>query len=85
MVNRVFKDFMNYVKKKEKKIRDTEKKRVRIKKIISQNRNKLNILNRELKSLITNKKNDFVICRLLDYISTSFGITITRALKNYSY
>jgi len=56
MVNRAFKNFVNYLNSKEKKIRDTEKKRVRIKKTISQNRNKLNILNRELKSLITNKK-----------------------------
>jgi len=56
MVNCAFKNFVNYLNSKEKKIRDTEKKRVRIKKTISQNRNKLNILNRELKSLITNKK-----------------------------
>jgi len=62
MVNRQFKDLANIIKNinnSEKKIHNIEKKRTHIKKIISQNRNKINRLNRELKDIYKIMKNEF--------------------------
>lgn len=62
MVNRRFKKLANLQKDKnnsEKKIRNTEKVRELHKKIVSQKRNKLNRLNRDLKDLYKIMKNEF--------------------------